>query len=126
MECEFRNLVALRFAARLGWSKRHRGALMAARLRARAGADDARATSLYLARFACTSPGERLRAFPSGEELIVCRFRLNQPVVSVYKARFAKCATSVWGARFTFQVSKYGLLGFVESTLLPKQLRVNA
>ncbi|KAL3204457.1 hypothetical protein MRX96_011468 [Rhipicephalus microplus] len=63
---------------------------MAARLRARAGADDARATSLYLARFACTSPGERLRAFPSGEELIVCRFRLNQPVVKRLQGAICK------------------------------------
>lgn len=97
--------VALRFAARLGWSKRHRGALMAARLRARAGADDARAASFYLARFACTSPHERIRAFTSGEDLIVCRFSLNQPALTVYKVRFSKCATPVRAARFTFQVS---------------------
>lgn len=95
--------VALRFAARLGWSKRHRGVLMAARLRARAGADDARAASFYLARFACTSPHERIRAFTSGEDLIVCRFSLNQPAVTVYKVRFSKCATPVRAARFTFQ-----------------------
>ncbi|XP_049273142.1 uncharacterized protein LOC119396663 isoform X2 [Rhipicephalus sanguineus] len=76
---------------------------MAARLRARAGADDARAASFYLARFACSSPHERIRAFTSGEDLIVCRFSLNQPAVTVYKVRFSKCATPVRAARFTFQ-----------------------
>lgn len=78
---------------------------MAARLRARAGADDARAASFYLARFARTSPDERIRVFPSLEDLTVCRFTLNLPAVTVYKVRFSKCATSIYDAHFSFQVS---------------------
>lgn len=109
-EIEFRKRwpCALARARLLGWSKRHRGVLMAARLRARAGADDARAAaSIYLARLACTARDERVRLFPFGEVLVVCRFRLDQPAVTVYKVRLSKFAAPVQqGAhKFTFQVS---------------------
>lgn len=79
---------------------------MAAPLRARAGSDDARAAaSISLARFAYTSPFERVRVFPFGDVLTVCKFRLGQPAVTVYKVRLSKCAAPVQQGihKFTFQ-----------------------
>lgn len=81
---------------------------MAAPLHARAGSDDARAAaSISLARFACTSPFERVRVFHFGDVLTVCKFRLGQPAVTVYKVRLSKCAAPVQQGihKFTFQVS---------------------
>ncbi|XP_054921938.1 uncharacterized protein [Dermacentor andersoni] len=79
---------------------------MAARLRARAGTDDARAAaSIYLARYACTSPDDRVRVFQLGEVLTVCKFRLNRSAVTVYKVRLSKRAPPVQqrAHKFTFQ-----------------------
>ncbi|XP_077487277.1 uncharacterized protein LOC144098467 isoform X2 [Amblyomma americanum] len=67
---------------------------MAPALRARASADEAIGASFFLARFASVSSEERVRVFLSRENLIVCRFRLGERTVTVYRVRFPKCGVS--------------------------------
>lgn len=58
--------------------------------------------SLPFARFAGVSPNEKIRAFLARGNLTLCRFRLGQPAVVVYKAVFPTCSRG--DARLTFQV----------------------
>lgn len=65
--------------------------------------------SLPFARFAGVSPNEKIRAFLARGNLTLCRFRLGQPAVVVYKAVFPTCSRG--DARLTFQVSVAENLG---------------
>lgn len=78
---------------------------MAPAFRTRAGADEAIGGS-FLARFASVCSGERVRVFLLGENLAVCRFRLGEQTVTVYRAQFPKCGVAPYeDAHFALQVS---------------------
>lgn len=76
---------------------------MAPAFRTRAGADEAIGGS-FLARFASVCSGERVRVFLLGENLAVCRFRLGEQTVTVYRAQFPKCGVAPYeDAHFALQ-----------------------